>query len=345
MQHTESPSRPSTLGTWRRRWQSLPDPARVAWGGVLLAALGTVAGLGAALGVGSVLGLPAGSGRQAVLGVPMVMWSAGATIGALLGLAGGLLAGWLTAGPPGAGLGAKVVSGLAGRRASTASAASGDADTEPAPLSNLASVRAAEATPTLTSASAQEVDPTAIRDTLTGAFTQRYFITAADREWSRVRRHGEDAALLMIDADHLKAINEAHGSICGDAVLVQLTRLVLSTLRQYDLMARFNAGVMVVYLPQTDPIGAIDVAERIRDRIANYRMSWPTGAVSVTVSVGVAAVGADHGGLDAVIGDAGAALREAKAAGRNCVRAAPVPPKRLPEKGALASDRRGGARG
>lgn len=173
-------------------------------------------------------------------------------------------------------------------------------------------------------------DPTAIRDALTGAFTQRHFIAAADREWSRIRRHGEDAALLMIDADHLRAINEAHGHECGDVVLVQLTRLTNATLRQYDLMARFNGGVLVVYLPQTDPIGAIDVAERIRECIGNYRMSWPSGPIRITVSIGVASIGADHAALDAVIGDAGAALREAKSAGRNCVRAAPVPPRVSP---------------
>lgn len=184
-----------------------------------------------------------------------------------------------------------------------------------------------------------------IREASTGAFSQRYFIAAADREWSRIRRLGEDAALLMIDADQLRRINESHGLECGDAMLLHLTRLVNATLRQYDLMARFNAGVLVVYLPNTDPIGAIDVAERIRERVASFSMSWPGGPVSVTVSVGVASVGADHMALDTVIGDAGVALREAKAAGRNCVRAAPVPPKRSPARRATLGDGHGGSAG
>lgn len=183
-------------------------------------------------------------------------------------------------------------------------------------------------------------DAGSIRDALTGAFTQRHFIAAADREWARIRRHGEDAALLMIDADHLRSINDKHGNDCGDVVLVQITRLANSTLRQYDLLARFNAGVLVVFLPHTDPIGAIDVAERIRDRIANYRINWPTGPVNVTVSIGVASIGAEHSALDSVITDAGAALREAKASGRNCVRAAPVPPRVPPAPGASRGDRR-----
>ncbi len=182
-------------------------------------------------------------------------------------------------------------------------------------------------------APAPAVDVGATRDQLTGAFTQRHFVAAADREWARIRRHGEDAALLMVDADQFRELNDKHGQACGDAVLVEITRQVSATLRQYDLMARFGGGVLVVYLPHTDPIGALDVAERVRERVAAFRLNWEGQNVGCTVSIGVASIGADHATLDAVIGDAGAALREAKAAGRNCVRAAPVQPKRAPAAG------------
>jgi len=166
------------------------------------------------------------------------------------------------------------------------------------------------------------------RDALTGAYTQQHFVAAADREWSRIRRHGEDAALLMIDIDHLTALNTRLGLACGDALLVEVTRQVSATLRQYDLLARFNGGVLVVYLPHTDPLGALDVAERIRERVSQTRLSWNNDLVKATVSVGVAAIGASHSALDEVIADAGVALRDAKTAGRNCVRAAPIPPRR-----------------
>ncbi len=165
------------------------------------------------------------------------------------------------------------------------------------------------------------------RDTLTGAYTQQHFVAAADREWSRIRRHGEDAALLMVDVDHFKGLNDEHGMAAGDAMLVEITRLASSTLRPYDLLARFGGGVLVVYLPHTDPLGALDVAERIRERVAGLRLAWQSKSIKATVSVGVAGIGSGHAGLDAVIGDAGAALREAKRAGRNCVRAAPIPPR------------------
>jgi len=168
------------------------------------------------------------------------------------------------------------------------------------------------------------------RDALTGAYTQQHFVAAADREWSRIHRHGEDAALLMIDIDHFKRLNDEHGMACGDAMLVEITRQASSTLRPYDLLARFGGGVLVVYLPHTDPLGALDVAERIRERVAGLRLAWQGQTVKATVSVGAAGIGAAHAALDAVIADAGGALREAKSAGRNCVRAAPIPPRRNP---------------
>ena len=166
------------------------------------------------------------------------------------------------------------------------------------------------------------------RDALTGAYTQLHFVAAADREWSRIRRHGEDAALLMVDIDHFKRLNDEHGTACGDAMLVEITRQASVTLRPYDLLARFGGGVLVVYLPHTDLLGALDVAERIRERVAGLGLAWEGKRVKATISVGVASIGASHAALDAVIADAGGALREAKAAGRNCVRAAPIPPKR-----------------
>lgn len=201
----------------------------------------------------------------------------------------------------------------------------------PAPVTPL---RAAAVAARATSQAAAQATATAAdaqapaRDALTGAYTQQHFVAAADREWSRIRRHGEDAALLMIDVDHFKRLNDEHGTACGDAMLVEITRLASTTLRPYDLLARFSGGVLVVYLPHTDPLGALDVAERIRERVAGLSLVWQGTRVKATISVGVAGIGVSHAGLDSVIADAGTALREAKGAGRNCVRAAPIPPKR-----------------
>jgi diguanylate cyclase (GGDEF)-like protein len=170
----------------------------------------------------------------------------------------------------------------------------------------------------------------ATRDDLTGAPNRRHFMQVAEREWARCRRYAEDGALLLIDADQFKSLKSSHGSACCDALLRDLTRLVTQSLRQPDLLARYGAEALIVYLPNTDPMGALDVAERIRERVAGHTLRWQNGGVSSTVSIGVASVGAAHVTLDALVQDAQAALQSAKDAGRNCVRAAPIQPRATP---------------
>ena len=172
----------------------------------------------------------------------------------------------------------------------------------------------------------------ATKDDLTGAHNRRHFMQVAEREWARCRRYAEDGAVLLIDADQFKALKGSHGAACCDALLRDLTRLVTQSLRQPDLLARFGAEALIVYLPNTDPMGALDVAERIRERIAGHTLRWQHSGVSSTVSIGVASVGATHLTLDALVQDALAALQAAKDAGRNCVRAAPIQPRATPAR-------------
>jgi diguanylate cyclase (GGDEF)-like protein len=171
----------------------------------------------------------------------------------------------------------------------------------------------------------------ATQDALTGVHNRRYFFEIAEREWQRCKRYGEDAALLLIDADNFKSINDLHGHLCGDKLLVAIARAVRATLRSTDLMARFGGEELVILLPHTDPLGALDVAERIRERVAGGRLDWHGEKVGITVSVGVASYGGDDRTLDALVHDADLALYAAKKAGRNCVRAAPIRPRRSGE--------------
>lgn len=171
----------------------------------------------------------------------------------------------------------------------------------------------------------------ATQDALTGVHNRRYFFEIAEREWQRCKRYGEESALLLIDADNFKAINDLHGHLCGDKLLVAIARAVRATLRSTDLMARFGGEELVILLPHTDPLGALDVAERIRERVAGGRLDWHGEKVGITVSVGVASYGGDDRTLDALVHDADLALYAAKKAGRNCVRAAPIRPRRSGE--------------
>jgi diguanylate cyclase (GGDEF)-like protein len=180
----------------------------------------------------------------------------------------------------------------------------------------------------------------ATRDALTGLLTRRHFLSEAEREWMRCQRYGTDGALLLVDADHFKGINDTHGLPCGDALLREIARVTGSSLRPADLLARFVGEELVVYLPHTDPLGALDVAERIRVQIGDLRLDWNGASIGTTVSVGVASVNSSQPSLDALIQDADMALYAAKQAGRNCVRAAPVLPRGTAARGSSVGDRR-----
>ena len=169
-------------------------------------------------------------------------------------------------------------------------------------------------------------------DELTGAYNRHHFLQLAEREWARCRRYAEDGAMLVIDADQFKAHRGSLGGGCCDTLLRDMVRLVAQSLRQPDLLARYGADTLIVYLPNTDPMGALDVAERVRERLAAHTLHWNHKSVSSTVSIGVASVGDTHLTLEALVHDALVALQAARDAGRNCVRAAPIPPRAAPTR-------------
>jgi diguanylate cyclase (GGDEF)-like protein len=158
------------------------------------------------------------------------------------------------------------------------------------------------------------------RDELTGLLNRRHFVAVAEAERARCRRYDLDAALLVVDADHFGSLVDTHGRECGERYLRELARVVGQALRQPDVLARYDGDAFAVFLPHTDPLGALDVAERIRVQAGDLRVECEGLAVGTTVSIGVAPVGPGHGTLDALLLDADAALLAAKQAGRNCVR-------------------------
>ena len=177
----------------------------------------------------------------------------------------------------------------------------------------------------------QRIGMLTTHDTLTGLTQRRHFLEAAEREWERARRYGNDAALLLIDADGFRQVNDDHGHLCGDELLRRIAAATAASLRQPDLLARFGGEELIVFLPQTDPLGALDVAERIRTRVEALRLPWQGLEVGTTVSVGVAPLRSEMPTLDWMVHEADAALRAAKADGRNCVRTVPFQPRRSGE--------------
>lgn len=163
-------------------------------------------------------------------------------------------------------------------------------------------------------------------DPLTGVPNRRAFTELARVEIERALRFGQPLALIAIDLDHFKSVNDGHGHAVGDAVLVDFAIQAQAQLRIIDQLARIGGEEFVVVLPGTDAKGAQQVAERIRRLLEQRALPIPGGTLRYTSSFGVAEFEPQHPGLDRWLARADAALYAAKGNGRNRVELAPVDP-------------------
>ena len=170
-------------------------------------------------------------------------------------------------------------------------------------------------------------------DPVTGVSSRDPFLLLAEREFARSRRYGIGAALLLVDVDRFRRLVEGQHSDVGDLVLREIAASTQATLRGADALARFGPAQLAVFLAHADLLGALDVAERIRVRVENLEIAAREQRLRATVSVGVVLMRPAHLSLQSVIDDAEAALGAARHAGGNCVRAAPVDPRRLSSAG------------
>lgn len=153
-------------------------------------------------------------------------------------------------------------------------------------------------------------------DSLTGAANRRHYEERAAAEVSRARRKSVPLAMLFIDLDHFKAINDRHGHPVGDEVLKSVVLAIRQGLRASDLLARTGGEEFKVLLPDTGMPQAVCVAERIRSRIADLQVVTGEATVTVTASIGCSLLDGD---LDSSERVADERLYRAKAMGRNRV--------------------------
>jgi len=172
----------------------------------------------------------------------------------------------------------------------------------------------------------EELQYLAGHDTLTGAYGRRAFMDMAEREQARSQRSGQSMALLMVDLDHFKTINDAHGHQVGDQVLQRFAGIAQSCLRRQDVFGRYGGEEFMVLLPETAGGTALMVAERICATVANtpVMVRGKDQPIAISVSIGVA-VGDSETSLDRLIGMADAAMYRAKATGRNRIEFAAEP--------------------
>lgn len=155
-------------------------------------------------------------------------------------------------------------------------------------------------------------------DALTGALNRRAFLEAANAALSLARRHHRPLALLMVDADHFKRINDSHGHHAGDAVLVRLTELARAVLRTTDSFGRMGGEEFAVVLPETDAGQAVEVAERLLAAVRAAEVAGDAGkTIRFTVSIGIGALSDQVEDVETLMRAADRALYRAKAEGRD----------------------------
>ena len=156
-------------------------------------------------------------------------------------------------------------------------------------------------------------------DHLTGASNRAHFFEVAEREALRCRRDGVPAALLMLDIDHFKAVNDTFGHAMGDEVLRVISEACRGALRPQDTLARLGGEEFAVLLPSTDLRRAGEVAEQLRSLIAGLAIATPSAALSVTASFGCSIMDEKGGDVAVALAASDRALYAAKRAGRNRV--------------------------
>jgi diguanylate cyclase (GGDEF)-like protein len=157
----------------------------------------------------------------------------------------------------------------------------------------------------------------AMTDSLTGAMSRRAFRSAAQRDFARARRHQQQFTLVMLDLDHFKAVNDAHGHSIGDLVLQRSVAICRDALRVSDYVGRIGGEEFGVVLTDTIPALVPVALERLRASLAAARVFSPRGPLRFTASMGHASIAHDTRDLDDLMRRADAALYHAKASGRD----------------------------
>lgn len=165
-----------------------------------------------------------------------------------------------------------------------------------------------------------ELHRLATTDPLTGIANRRRFFEQAQHEVARAHRYGNPLALVMLDIDRFKTINDNHGHAAGDLALRETAQACQAEIREQDLLGRLGGEEFAILLPETSPLAAEALAERLRERVAALAPVTANGLrLRLTASFGVTELGTGEA-LDRFLARADAALYDAKHAGRNQVR-------------------------
>lgn len=159
-----------------------------------------------------------------------------------------------------------------------------------------------------------------VRDSLTGLYNRRYMEESFDRELDRARRKETPLAVIMIDVDHFKALNDTYGHVTGDSTLKFIADFLLGSIRSSDIACRYGGDEFILILPECSRKEAAERAESMRTTFSSAEVRLPEQTISkLTLSFGVSALPQDGSTREELIASADAALYAAKQAGRNRV--------------------------
>lgn len=168
---------------------------------------------------------------------------------------------------------------------------------------------------------ADRLEEMAARDSLTRLFNRREFLRYLTAELKRSERYHHSMALLMLDIDHFKSVNDQHGHQVGDEALKAMAARISRSVRSVDHVSRYGGEEIILILPETGRQEALSMANQLRARIENETFQLPGGLeIALTASIGVAVFPTDARTESQLVAAADAAVYEAKNEGRNCVR-------------------------
>lgn len=163
----------------------------------------------------------------------------------------------------------------------------------------------------------------ATHDPLTGLYNRNELERRIADDIARATRYNHPISIFMVDIDHFKEINDRYGHANGDRVLRSVAFELERSLRKTDYVARFGGEEFLVVLPETPLSRAVELGERLRQRVAGHRIALGDDSVSLTVSIGVASFPEIDSDWHALLDAADMAMYQAKHDGRNCLRSTP----------------------
>ncbi|PCI59851.1 MAG: hypothetical protein COB35_10555 [Gammaproteobacteria bacterium] len=158
----------------------------------------------------------------------------------------------------------------------------------------------------------------ATTDNMTQLFNRRHFIESTQMQIAQQHRTHIASALLMIDIDYFKNVNDTYGHAMGDRAIINIAKILRKNLREYDIVGRLGGEEFAMYLSQCPIVKAQDIAERLRAKVADEKVSFQRKEISLTISIGISTV-ADDDDIHQVLLRADKALYQAKNSGRNRV--------------------------